>query len=129
MIALLLVVAAIAHVLPMSLTQWFGGKAVTWEYVCYGFEATALWLSVACALSKKAKSIRYGGWAVCAYGVFESSQRWICRLALPMGQPLKLPEGVHVCDAAGISTTAFSAFAIALVASVVAATSHKLTSN
>ena len=123
MIALLLVTAAIAHILPMALPAWFGGKAVTWEYICYGFEATVLWLAVAAGI--RSKWYRWGGWAVCFYGVFESSQRWGCRLLLPLERPLNLPEGVHVCDAAGIPTTAFSPVAIALVAAVVAAAHNK----
>ena len=122
MIPLLLLVAALAHLTPAALSAYLGGTEAAWQYACYGVEATALWLCVAHSLRG---GFRLPGAAVCAYGVFESVQRPACRLLLPMDRAPNLPDGVNLCDAAGVSMTVLSPIAIALVATVVAATNSR----
>jgi len=118
----LLLVAALAHLAPAALSVYFGGTEAAWQYACYGVEACALWLCVAAMLRG---ALRWTGWSVCAYGVFESVQRPMCRLLLPMDRAPNLPDGVNLCDAAGIPLTVLSPIAIALVATVVASTTSR----
>ena len=112
----LLVVAAVAHLLPETLQILFGGSIKAWEYVCFGIEAVCLWLIVSVLAPKV---FRLATLAVCCYGVFESIQRPVCRLMLPMDKAPVLNPSQHLCDAAGIPLTVLSPFAIALVAAVV----------
>lgn len=112
--AVLLLIAALAHIAPEAIASHYGGSIRAWEYVATGTEAAALWLAVA-ALSR-----HWPVWAVCAYGVFESIQRPICRLMLPMDKAPELKPGQFVCDVAGINTTQLSFAAILMVAAAVA---------
>lgn len=124
--ALLLLVAAVAHLLAEPIAIGLGHKVYAWETVLYGIEAMSLWLfvaSVACWI--RPKPSRWALWAVAGYGVFESSQRSVCRVLHPMDRPLRLPDGVYACDAAGLNTSILSPLAVALVAVVIAATSHR----
>lgn len=109
---MLLLVAAVAHIAPEALP----GSVRAWEYVGTGVEATALWLAVAALLPGRGLP-RLGGLAVCAYGVFESIQRPVCRLAFPMDAPP--PHGGFLCDMAGVPTSALSMLAVCMVAAVV----------
>ncbi len=121
MAAALLLCALLAHILPETLAAQVGGTRAAWEFVGYGVEATALWLAVA-SLAWRVPGwwARIPIWAVCLYGVFESVQRPICRLALPMDRAPKLEPGQFLCDAAGWRTEDLSFAAILLVAAVVA---------
>ena len=111
--AVLLLAAAVAHIAPDAMT----GSRAAWEYVFTGIEATALWLAVAVMLPRAIKPLWWAGLCVCAYGVFESIQRPICRLAFPMDAP---PPGTgYLCDMAGVSTSSVSMLAVCLVAAVV----------
>lgn len=93
------------------------GSRAAWEYVFTGVETTALWLAVAVMLPRAIKPLWWAGLCVCAYGVFESIQRPICRLAFPMDAPP--PGGGYLCDMAGVSTSALSMLAVCLVAAAV----------
>lgn len=98
----------------MALTH----STLAWETVMYGIETTALWLLAAFYL------VGRKGWqltvAVCGYGVFESVQRPLCRLAFPMDKRLILGPGEYLCDKAGWSTSELSAIAALAVLSVIA---------
>lgn len=124
MIPALLIVAALTHSAVDWFTVWFGGTKAAWAYVMYGAEATALWLALCAYIDSRQYHalIRWSGLAMCAYGVFESSQRWACRLMLPMD---KAPSVPSVCEAAGIHTVMFTPVALALVAWVVALSSNR----
>lgn len=115
---ILFLVAAAAHLLPELVARELGHKVYAWETVAYGLEATALW----CFVSVKAWQtvFRWLGASVSAYGVYESLQRSICRLAFPMDAPLRLPEGVFACNAAGYTPAGMSLLAVMIVATSVA---------
>lgn len=117
LVAVLLLVAALAHIAPDAMP----GSRAAWEYVFTGAEATALWLTAAVLLPARRSLAWWGALAVCAYGVFESIQRPICRLAFPMTAPP--PGGGYLCDMAGVPTSALSMLAVCLVAAVVSHTS------
>lgn len=116
MIPALFIVAALASLLPGVLASFHGTEAA-WDNVFHGLETMCLWLAVSRYMSGR---FRWAGLAVCCYGVFESSQRWACRIVLPMDKPPSLPNGIHLCDAAGVPMTVLSPLAICLVAVVVA---------
>lgn len=124
MIPILLIVAASVHLALEHFHGWFGGTSAAWAYVLYGAEATALWLALARMIDGQqlARAIAWPGLALCAYGVFESSQRWACRLMLPMD---KAPGVPNVCEAAGIHTVAFTPVALALVAFVLSVSNNR----
>lgn len=119
-----MLVAAATHLMLSYLPDWLGGTQAAWAYVLYGIEATALWLALCrfIELRQYHAAVRWPGLALCAYGVFESSQRWACRLMLPMD---KAPNVPSVCEAAGIHTVIFTPVALALVAWVVALSSNR----
>lgn len=119
--AALLLVALFAHFSPEHLAPMLGGTRAAWEFVAYGAEATALWLAVASlAWRLNGWASRVPVWAVCAYGVFESVQRPLCRLAFPMDAPPKLQPGEFLCEKAGWGTADLSFAAILAVSAVVA---------
>ena len=111
--ASLLLTAAVANIAPDAMQ----GSPAAWEYVFQGVETTALWLTVAVMLPRAKRALWWAGLCVCAYGVFESIQRPICRLAFPMTSPP--PGGGYLCDMAGVSTSALSMLAVCLVAAAV----------
>jgi len=116
---LLLLLAALAHISPEPLADHFGGSLKAWVYVSTGTETTFLWLTVA-SLSSKLPVL-----AVCLYGVYESIQRPLCRLMLPMDKAPQLDPGQFLCDAAGIGTAQISFAALLLVAAIVAKHNYK----
>lgn len=119
MIPGLLLIAALSA-LAYQLMSWAGvGSAKAWAYVGYGVESMALWLAV--AVQHRKGPHRWAMWAVCSLGVFMALQRSACRLMFPMDKAPKLPEGVNLCDAAGLPLTALAPIAIAFVAAFVAA--------
>lgn len=92
----LLIVLAMAHLLPCHLVDLVGGSIGAVESVCYAFEATALYLWV----STKVRPGEVGTAALVAWGASESLQRGACRLMLPMDRKPVLEPGQNVCDAA-----------------------------
>ena len=111
----LLVVAALAHLGPEHLAQWFGHSIGAWEYVCRGIEGMCLWLALGLLMRSPY------AWAVCAYGAYESALMSLCRTLHPMTGPPRLPPGQGLCTAAGLNfghwspvLISFAAFAVAL---------------
>ena len=90
----LLAIVAVAHLGPDVAVFVAGGAHVAWETVCYGIEATLLYLY---ALTRTGPMTR-GELAVIAYGVFESIQRPLWRAMLPMDRPQGLKPGQYAGD-------------------------------
>lgn len=114
---LLLFIAVLAHLSPEPIAVVLGHSTLAWETVMYGIEATALWLFAAWHLKAKAGFVLTG--ALCGWGVFESVQRPLCRLAFPMNERLVLAPGEFLCDKAGWQTSELSAIAALFVLSVI----------
>lgn len=114
----MLLVIAIAHLGPEYLSGAHGGTEAAWEVVCYGIEATCLWLWLALHTGLPSRAEL----AVIAFGAFESIQRPLCRAMLPMDRAPNLPDGVYMCDAAfGIPVSYLSpVLLVAVIAAVVA---------
>lgn len=105
---LLMALVILAHFGPELLSLAVGGTVAAWDYCLQGAQAAALWLCVA-ALS--------GGWlvrAIAAWGAFEAAQRPICRAMFPMDQPVRLPAGVNLCEAAFGSYVGWAGAVVAL---------------
>jgi hypothetical protein len=92
----LLLIAAVAHIGPESFARLFGGRVGPWETVCYGIEATLLYLY---AMARTGRPTR-GELAAAMYGAFEAVQRPLCRPLLPMDAPAGLKHGQYLCDVA-----------------------------
>lgn len=90
----LLCLAVAAYFSPEVAASAFGGTRAAWTYVLSGVEAASLWAAL--GVTTSSLLVR----CVATWGVFEASQRPICRLAFPMDRAPKLPEGVNLCDAA-----------------------------
>lgn len=90
---LLLLLAFAASFAPEVLSAFYGSTAA-WCYVFSGVEAACLWAAVGVASSSLLAR------CVATWGVFEASQRPICRLAFPLDRPPRVPEGMNLCDAA-----------------------------
>lgn len=89
-----LCLAVAAYFSPEVAASAFGGTRAAWTYVLSGVEAAALWAAL--GVTTSSLLVR----CVATWGVFEASQRPICRLAFPMDRAPNLPEGVNLCDAA-----------------------------
>lgn len=100
--ALLLFLAAAAHLMPEHLATWMGGTHAAWHYVAGGFEAAALWALAFVAAPKLCAGHRHAtiaAQAACVWGFLESAQQSGCRLALPMDRPPpKMAPGQNICD-------------------------------
>ena len=109
----LLCVVILSAFAPEVAASIYGSRAA-WAYVFSGVETAALWAAVGSTTTSLA--VR----AVAAWGVFEGAQRPICRLAFPMDRPVKLPEGMNLCDAAlGVDMSLVSVAAALFVAALV----------
>ena len=127
--ALLLILAAAAHLLPEHVAAWTGGTLAAWSYVAYGVEAAALWalaFAAAPALCGARRAAVVAAQAVCVWGFFESAQRAACRLALPMDQPPpKMAPGQNICDVATSMPLSLLSLVAALALVVVSSMSKK----
>lgn len=121
--AALLTLALVANYLPELIVAVRGGSLAAWFFVADNVQSSALWWAVASMAERHehGHALLPPTLAACAYGVFESSQAAICRLAFPMDRPPpKHPEGV--CGAAGVPTYELSPLLIALCAVLLART-------
>lgn len=114
MIPALLLIAALSNFAPALIAGVSGGSVRAWEYVFTGLESAALWWLAACLLNRTQRW-SMAGLCVCLYGLFESIQRPVCRLAFPMD---KAPDigNASLCTAAGMQTFELSPMLIALCA-------------
>lgn len=121
MIQAMLAAAVAATFLPEALAACLGGTVAAWFYAMSGVEAAALWAAACawvCATQRGHELIT--GRAVCAWAVFESMQRPICRLVFPMDRPPKIPEGKNLCDVAtGLPMSLVSVIAALFLAALV----------
>lgn len=106
---LLLLLAAVVHLMAEDVAQMLGWRAAALETVLYGLEASVLWAVVGACASSRLVAL------TSVYGLFESVQRVVCRPLHPMDRPLVLPEGVSTCGAAGVDTDRLSALALCAV--------------
>lgn len=90
----LLLICAVAHLGPEIAVMAIGGKLGPWETVCYGIEAALLYLY---ALARTGPLSR-GEIAAALYGLFESIQRPLWRVFLPMDRPAGLRPGQYMGD-------------------------------
>ena len=90
----LLCVAIVCAFAPEWTASLVGGTQSAWDYVFSGVQTASLW--AAAGVMTSSLMVR----CVATWGVFEASQRPICRLAFPMDRKPSLPEGVNLCDAA-----------------------------
>lgn len=90
----LLLICAVAHLGPEVGQRLFGGIVGAWETVCYGVEASLLYLY---ALSRTGALTR-GEIAAAIYGLWESIQRPLWRPFLPMDRPAGLKPGEYLGD-------------------------------
>lgn len=108
-----LCLAVAAYFSPEVAASVFGGTHAAWTYVMAGAESAALWAALGTSTSSLLVRL------VATWGVFEASQRPICRLAFPMDRAPNLPEGVNLCDAAlGVPMSWVSVFAALFLASL-----------
>ena len=94
MTAFVLLLAAACCVLPDVLSAAVGGTRAAWDYVGTGVQGACLWCFAFIVLQ------RFEARLICAWAMFESLQRPVCRLAFPMDRPVKLEDGQNLCDAA-----------------------------
>lgn len=114
MISLLVCLAVLVHFAPEHLAEWLHQSQAAWEVVAYGTEAALLWLIVGLMVSSMPARF------VALWAFFESAQRPVCRLALPMDRAPRLAEGQTLCDAAlGINTAWLSVPAALFVVAIV----------
>lgn len=90
----LLLICAVAHLGPDVAVRLFGGILGAWETVSYGIEAFLLYLY---ALARTGPMTR-GEIAAVAYGMWESVQRPLWRVFLPMDRPAGLKHGQYMGD-------------------------------
>jgi hypothetical protein len=127
--ALLLILAAAAHLLPEHLATWAGGTQAAWYYATSGAEAAALWalaFAAAPAVCAAPRATVIAARAVCVWGFFESVQRSACRLALPMDRPPpKMLPGQNICEVVTDLPLSLLSLAAALTLVVVSSMAKK----
>lgn len=112
----LLLICAVAHLGPEVGHRLFGGIVGAWETVCYGIEASLLYLY---ALTRTGPITR-GEVAAVAYGMWESIQRPLWRPFLPMDKPAGLKPGQYAGDVVtGLPVSMLSPILLLLVLLVV----------
>lgn len=114
----LLLVAALIYLAPAALVSLLGGRITAWEYVAWGAEATFLWAFVFYVLLRALppRAARLLPLAIAAWACLEGAERAVCRVMLPMDQPLVIGDQT-LCEAAiGYSVTWFSIVAAAFIA-------------
>jgi hypothetical protein len=90
--AALLLLGAAVHLAPEHLAEAGLGTQQALEIVAYGFDATVAWLVVTAMLARTA------AWPVALWLAFESLQRGVCRVALPLHT--KPPPNATLCESA-----------------------------
>ena len=118
--AVLLLVAALAHIAPEHVSAHFGGTHAAWETVGYSFESAMLWgvfLVAAVGLRGVIKGEQCAAlFAVSLFGVSESLQRMLGRLAFPLDRPAPRLPGKNLLDiATGYDISSLSLVAIGAV--------------
>lgn len=101
LLAAFLAAAAVQNLLPSVLSSFGLGTTAALEYVGYAVGTAGLWAYIGGAVPQWCPRAYYvGGQAVSAWAYFEAAQRAVCRLALPLDSPPKLPNGCNLCDVA-----------------------------
>jgi hypothetical protein len=112
--AALLLLAAFAHLAPEHIATGLGHSVKAWELVARGVEGLALWALVGSLMRS------WPVWLVAGYGMWESAQTAVCRLAQPMGKAPILKAGEDLCNAAGWGVGYFAPVILSVIAFAVA---------
>lgn len=114
----LICLVLVGHLFPGVLAAILTQSQAAWEYVGYGLESAGLWAFIGAELLKVSNNTQvFPLGMITLLGYFESAQRPICRLALPMDQAPELLPNQNLCDAAiGLPMSIISLGAALLVA-------------